>query len=73
MSKKTKMYDKRAIHICFICEKKIHHNARKYMVALDGYHHPVNLWIHWRCYDRAKIEEILKDDEKRPRFIKDSV
>jgi len=73
VSKKIKLYDKRKIHICFLCEKKIHHNSKRFMVAFDGYHQPVNLWIHRKCYDPTKIEEILKDDEKRPRIIKDSV
>ena len=39
------------------------------MVALDGHHHPINLWIHKGCHDPTKIEEILKDVEWKKRFL----
>lgn len=69
MVKKTKLYDGRQRHDCFVCEKRIQKNQSRFMIAVDGFARPINLWIHRKCYDRPKIEEILKDDEKRPRII----
>lgn len=69
MVKRVKLYDGRRRYGCFICEKLIQKNQVRFMVALDGWYKPINLWIHRKCYDRSKIEEILKDDEKRPRII----
>lgn len=61
MSRKIKAFDWRSKHICFVCEKELKKQHKNFMVALDGYHIPINLYIHRKCYDETKIKARLKE------------
>jgi hypothetical protein len=66
VTKKQKAIDWREKRDCFICKKELKKTQPRFMVAFDGWHKPINMYIHRRCYDRETIKSILESDEKRP-------
>lgn len=61
MSTKTKAFDWRSRYVCFICDKELKPDDSKFLVPLDGWHKPVNMYIHRGCYDRRKIKAKVEE------------
>lgn len=65
---RKRLYDKRKRPVCIICGDKLLPDDERYMIALDGFEYPINIYIHRSCNDRQRIEEWFRN-EKQSKII----